>query len=386
MQTKCKLDCLEVRELLRIFAHRLNEVKMEVKKEVNEHSHEEVNELKLKYIRVSVVLVIAILVLIGCSQVKERPQYLMEGVWTLQYRVYPGGGRAELSENEEAHGLIYDGDSMAYVCRLIRTPSGLVMTPIERGSVTVVNKGGGEILYLEGNNPRPLTMIDDTTMTIQRHGVKYGYHRAEDIWQEWGDDMRDIVAGDTATVVKEPTNYVFSVKERQQENTIHWLIYTMIVILLLVAHYVITNQRSKRRLKAQLQQIREEHEERPQSVRQAMEAEEERFFASDEYGALVKRMAEGQPLKMEEWTNVEQLLKTVYPGFTTQLRNLYPMSELEYQVCLLVKLRIIPTDIASVLSRDGSTISTVRSRLYKKVFGSKGGARDWDEFVLSIGA
>ena len=91
-------------------------------------------------------------------------------------------------------------------------------------------------------------------------------------------------------------------------------------------------------------------------------------------------------MKTDEWMNVEQLLKTVYPSFTTQLRNLYPMSELEYQVCLLIKLRIVPTDIAAVLARDVSTISTVRSRLYKKVFGHKGGARDWDEFVLSIGA
>ena len=31
-------------------------------------------------------------------------------------------------------------------------------------------------------------------------------------------------------------------------------------------------------------------------------------------------------------------------------------------------------------------ISTVRSRLYKKVFGQKGGAKEWDEFLLSIGA
>jgi hypothetical protein len=83
---------------------------------------------------------------------------------------------------------------------------------------------------------------------------------------------------------------------------------------------------------------------------------------------------------------MEERLKRVYPGFTSRLRNLYPMSELEYQVCLLIKLRITPTEMADVLSRDGSTISTVRSRLYKKVFGSKGGARDWDEFVLSIGA
>jgi hypothetical protein len=60
--------------------------------------------------------------------------------------------------------------------------------------------------------------------------------------------------------------------------------------------------------------------------------------------------------------------------------------ELEYQTCLLIKLRIAPTDIATILSRDTSTISTVRSRLYKKVFDKKGGAREWDEFIMSIGA
>ena len=137
---------------------------------------------------------------------------------------------------------------------------------------------------------------------------------------------------------------------------------------------------------AQLQQIREEHEERPQTVKMAMRNVEEEFFASDEYIGLHQRITCGERLTNEDWTEMEERLKRVYPGFTSRLRNLYPMSELEYQVCLLIKLRITPTEMADVLSRDGSTISTVRSRLYKKVFGSKGGARDWDEFVLSIGA
>jgi hypothetical protein len=91
-------------------------------------------------------------------------------------------------------------------------------------------------------------------------------------------------------------------------------------------------------------------------------------------------------MREEEWKDVEEQVHKVYPGFCSQLRNLYAMSELEYQVCLLIKLRIVPSNIASVLSRDVSTISTVRSRLYKKVFGQKGGAREWDDFVLSIGA
>lgn len=94
----------------------------------------------------------------------------------------------------------------------------------------------------------------------------------------------------------------------------------------------------------------------------------------------------GERLSDEDWKEIEGQLKRVYPGFTSRLRNLYQMSELEYQVCLLIKLRITPTEMADVLSRDGSTISTVRSRLFMKVFGRKGGARDWDDFIFSIGS
>ena len=82
---------------------------------------------------------------------------------------------------------------------------------------------------------------------------------------------------------------------------------------------------------------------------------------------------------------LEQMLKTVYPGFCSQLRGLHTMSSLEFQTCLLIKLRIAPKDIANVLTRDMSTISTVRSRLYKKVFDKKGGAKEWDDFIMSIG-
>ena len=117
-----------------------------------------------------------------------------------------------------------------------------------------------------------------------------------------------------------------------------------------------------------------------------MESVETAFFASDRYEALQRRIATGQRLKDSDWQEIEAQVRMVYPGFASQLRGLHAMSELEYQVCLLIKLRIVPKDIAAVLARDMSTISTVRSRLYKKVFGQKGGAREWDEFILSIGA
>ena len=160
----------------------------------------------------------------------------------------------------------------------------------------------------------------------------------------------------------------------------------IVVLLLLITRIAFYYRKDKRRLQLQLQQIQEVQQERPKAVRQAIESVEAAYFASDVYQALQRRIATGGILKDDDWNNIESQIKKIYPGFSSQLRNLYAMSELEYQVCLLIKLRVAPSDMAVVLARDASTISTVRSRLYKKVFGQKGGAKEWDEFILSIGA
>ena len=179
---------------------------------------------------------------------------------------------------------------------------------------------------------------------------------------------------------------MFSAKERQQANYIQWLMATIAIVIVLAASSNIVARRRRRQLQLQLQQIQEVRQERPQTVRQAIESVETAYFASDRYEALQRRIATGQRLKDDDWQEIEGQIRKVYPGFISQLRGLHSMSELEYQTCLLIKLRIAPKDIAAVLARDMSTISTVRSRLYKKVFGRKGGAREWDEFILSIGA
>lgn len=331
------------------------------------------------------------LMLVGCGQstVKERT-YILEGVWTLRHVEYPMGGEEDYSlEGGGTFCNIYDRDSMLYECRLAATPSGLVVVPASRCTITLIDKGGGELLYLEDNNPRPLTVSNDSTIVIQRRGVLFTYVRTDDIYQEWGDEIRNIIADDLKDKhVGGDNRYVLSAKEREQASVIHWLEYAVIafvILVLTITLIAVGSHRAKQRLLLQLQQIKDEHDERPQSVRQAMMAEEDRFFASDEYDALQRRVATGQLLKEEEWNDIEAQTKKVYPGFCSSLRTLHPMSALEYQVCLLIKLRIAPTDIAAVLARDVSTISTVRSRLYKKVFGRKGGAKEWDDFILSIG-
>lgn len=336
----------------------------------------------------ALMLLMTAWLVLGCGDGTEKEQtYFLQGAWVLRQVVFPSSGECEhfSIEGEGTYCLLYDRDSTLYECKIATTPSGLVIVPREKCSVTLINKGGGEWLYLEDSDPHPLTISNDTIITIQHSGILYSWVRADDLYKEWGADMCEIIAKDLECTATGNNNYVLSVKERQQKNYIQWLITgSGLVIILAVANYVVSRRR-RQQMQLQLQQIREVKEERPLSVKQAIESVETAYFASDEYQTLQHRMSTGQRLKEEDWLSIEQQIKKVYPGFSSQLRNLHAMSELEYQVCLLIKLRMAPSDIATVLARDASTISTVRSRLFQKVFGRKGGTKEWDDFILSIG-
>ena len=331
----------------------------------------------------------AVCLLHGCTPGDNAKQYFLQGAWTLRQVDFPTISTQTYAETEGTILRLYDSDSMMYQCWLTKTTSGLIVKPIMQRPITLIDKGGGEHLYLEGDDPRPLTVTDDSTIVIQQNGILHTWHCAENIAKEWGTEIMEIIAADMQKEKSaEPQSYVLSAKERRQANMIHGFIISTIatvILLLLIARIAIDNRKAKRRLQLQLKQIHEVQEERPQSVRLAIESVEAAYFASDEYQALQRRIATGQRLKDDDWSNIENQLRKVYPGFSSQLSNLHAMSELEYQVCLLIKLRMAPSDIAAVLARDTSTISTVRSRLYKKVFGRKGSTREWDEFILSIG-
>ena len=287
---------------------------------------------------------------------------------------FPAGGSKTFEETKETLLRLYEGDSVFHQCWMTRTETGLTIRPIEDVRVSVLDKGHGEYVYLEDDDPHPLTVKGDSAIVIQEQGILYTWHSTDDIANEWSEEIREIVAAELQKGQGERQSYMLSRKEREQANVIHGLVFStigIVVLLLLIARIAIDYRKEKRRLQLQLQQIQEVQQERPKVVRQAIESVERAYFASDEYQSLQRRIATGEILKDNDWLTIESQIKKLYPGFSSQLRNLHAMSELEYQVCLLIKLRVAPSDMAVVLARDASTISTVRSRLYKKVFGQK---------------
>lgn len=108
------------------------------------------------------------------------------------------------------------------------------------------------------------------------------------------------------------------------------------------------------------------------------------IFASDVYQRIKQCLAEGRSLPEAEWSELAEVVNASYTGFTDKLYSLYRMSEQDYHVSLLIKIRLQPKDIATLTAHSKESIASTRSRLYQKVFGKKGSTRDWDDFVLSI--
>ena len=108
------------------------------------------------------------------------------------------------------------------------------------------------------------------------------------------------------------------------------------------------------------------------------------IFSSEVSRRLQECLNAGKSLSYEDWGELTKLLNSIYTGFTEKLYSLFPMSEQELHVSLLIKMRLQPKDIAMLTAHSKESIATTRSRLYSKVFGRKGSSKEWDDFILTL--
>ena len=108
------------------------------------------------------------------------------------------------------------------------------------------------------------------------------------------------------------------------------------------------------------------------------------IFSSDVYQRIQGCLNSGRSMTSQDWTELTELVNSIYTGFTEKLYSLYRLSEQDYHVSLLIKVRIQPKDIALLTAHSKESVASTRSRLYSKVFGMKGSSKDWDDFILSL--
>ena len=92
----------------------------------------------------------------------------------------------------------------------------------------------------------------------------------------------------------------------------------------------------------------------------------------------------GKKLSVKDWLVLSTEVNNRYPKFKERILELCKISELEYHVCLLLKIGIKAKDISVLVSKSKSSVSAIRRRLYFKAFNKDVPPEAWDEFIRSL--
>lgn len=86
----------------------------------------------------------------------------------------------------------------------------------------------------------------------------------------------------------------------------------------------------------------------------------------------------------EDWKKLYEYVHTQYPQFEQRLSELVKLSEIEYKVCVLVKCKMTPKEIGILVNRSIESVSSIRRRLYKKIYMKQGKPSDLDDLIHSL--
>ena len=158
------------------------------------------------------------------------------------------------------------------------------------------------------------------------------------------------------------------------------------------------------RLKQQLQEAQSSNDtirsERLLSEAQLLNTENERIQARLQHRRLMLGELEQSPLREriklnagkehfhltdEDWQQLATLIDAANDQFTNRLRNLYDgITEYELHICYLVKLDIPSVAIGTMLYKTKAAIGMARQRLYKKLTGKSGTAKQFNDFIQTF--
>ncbi len=99
---------------------------------------------------------------------------------------------------------------------------------------------------------------------------------------------------------------------------------------------------------------------------------------------LHEKAREQRGMNHEELDYLHDSFNRNLSHFEKSLRELAHISDTELQVCMLLKLYMTPGEISVLLNKSAGAISSIRGRLYQKVFKKKGSTSDWDAFIDTI--
>ncbi len=213
-------------------------------------------------------------------------------------------------------------------------------------------------------------------------------------YKELDDSIKKMDNAETVARMHAAYNYQKHERETQQLKAKNdrmrvylLLLSSAVVVMLLLAGLVAVRRRYKRQLvqsnMGKTDLLRYSYE---QKTEQQKLSEREQVAGSPIYAAIQShlRSTDDVMLNDDEWQQLHQTVNAVYPNFREKLTSLTPMNNFEYQVCLLLKIGVKPSEIASLTAHSRESVTSSRRRLYEKAMKKSGKPSDWDALVTIL--
>ena len=114
------------------------------------------------------------------------------------------------------------------------------------------------------------------------------------------------------------------------------------------------------------------------------EAARQNMLRSSDMNKQLKTMVQKHEQLSDEFrSNLETTLIQIHPGFMEKLNSMH-LNATERYICILLKMELSPGEIAPLIGRQLSSVTSARTRMYQKIFGKKGDPRLWDEYIRSL--
>lgn len=111
---------------------------------------------------------------------------------------------------------------------------------------------------------------------------------------------------------------------------------------------------------------------------------EDRLISDDRVYALHRRVSAGRLAEPQDWSALHQLINRYDGNLCALFAHHSNLSPNEINVIILTRLRFIPTEIAVLTGLSSQSVTNTRARLLQKIFGVRGGAKDFDDRIRSI--
>ncbi len=103
----------------------------------------------------------------------------------------------------------------------------------------------------------------------------------------------------------------------------------------------------------------------------------------------LRKMAKSNPPVqpgLEDWKQLRALVEREIPDFSRILNTEdHSLSDIEYDVCLMIRVHLLPIEISRLKKCTPSYVSNIRKSLLKRVYGKAGSSEDFDDEIGKIG-